>query len=936
MTKTLYIIDSHSHLYASYYAIPNLSAPDGEPTGATFGYIQAVLKILREKSPDYLVAVFDAKGETFRSAAFADYKITRKPMPEDLIPQVARVKDLLGLLGVKHVEKEGYEADDLIARYTNEARQDGLNVVIVSTDKDLMQLLGPGVTMYDNRRDVVRDEKWLFDNLGITPAQVVDMLALMGDKSDNIPGVAGIGEKRAVALLQQYGTLEDILANADAIKGKMGESIRQQADVARMSRELATLEPEIPVDLKYTDCVPGTIDARAMAEACQKLAFRQLAQQFRDMMEERAEAAQGELFGAALSKPAAGLPSATTTTAAEGDYATAETALKGNLHCVDSLQRLQDLGQELARAEAFAFDTELSGLDPLSDHLVGLSFSTKAGHACYVPVQCPEPDRCITIQAIGEALAPAFMDEKILKVAHNAKFDLAVLRTAGLDVRGPIFDTMIASYLLDAGTRQHSLDVLAQQELGYKTIPITHLIGDRKRGTEQRCMNEVPLDDVVLYAAEDAEVAWRLYELFSGRLRDLGLEKLFHEVEMPLVDVLERMERTGVCIDSQVLKSMSDDFGRRMDTLKEEICQLAGKTPYNGKEGFNVDSPRQLEVVLFDEIGLKPIRKTKTGRSTDSDTLEALAPLHPLPAKVLQYRTLAKLKGTYIDALPTMIHEDGRIHADFNQTVTATGRLSSSNPNLQNIPIRTDEGRLIREAFVPGNPHDDVLLTADYSQIELRLLAHFSQDPFLLGAFRRDLDIHAFVASEIFGVDEADVSSEMRGRAKGVNFGLIYGQSSYGLSKALGISVDEAADYIRAYFARYTRVKQFMMEVLRDAQQNEFVTTILGRRRPIHGIKHADAERWNNPERTAFNTVLQGSAADLIKVAMNRIDARLRQEQRPSRMILQVHDELVFEVPRQAVESEREMIVREMTEALELNVPMKVDVAIGPNWREAK
>ena len=950
MTKTLYIIDSHSHLYASYYALPHLTAPDGEPTGATFGYTQAVLKILREKKPDFLVAVFDARGETFRSTAFADYKVTRKPMPEDLIPQISRVKSVLDLLGIKHVEKEGYEADDLVARYTNEARQDGLEVVIVSTDKDLMQLLGPGVTMYDNRKDIVRDEKWLFDNYGITPPQVIDMLALMGDASDNIPGVPGIGEKRAVALLQQYGTLEEVLAHAAEIKGKMGENLRDHAETARMSCQLATLEPNIPVDLKYSDCAPGQVDAKGMTDVCHKLGFRQLAEQFRQMPQAGAAKpspatpptatgqqrlfTQGDLFGPAETPapvaPAAPVPVEAAVTGIEPDlHLLAARGILTEFRCIDSLDALRELGRQLAAAPAFAFDTETTGTDPLRDKLVGMSFSLRPGHGVYVPVQCPEPDRCITVEAIGEALAPALLSETVLKVAHNAKFDIAVMKSAGLELRGPIFDTMIAAYLLDAGTRQHSLDVLAQQELGYRTIPITHLIGESKRGTVQRCMHEVPLDDVVIYAAEDAEVTWRLYELFDVRLAELGLSKLLHEVEMPLVRVLERMERVGVRLDCGVLKEMSERFGRRMEELKIEIHELAGRD-------FNVDSPRQLEVVLFDEIGLKPVRKTRTGRSTDSDTLEALAPLHPLPAKVLEYRTLAKLTGTYIDALPQMLHEDGRIHADFNQTVTATGRLSSSNPNLQNIPIRTEEGRLIRAAFVPGDAERDVLLTADYSQIELRLLAHFSQDPFLLGAFQRDRDIHAFVASEIFGVDEADVTSEMRGRAKGVNFGLIYGQSSYGLSKALGISVDEAADYIRAYFSRYTRVKEFMMHVLQEAQRNQYVTTILGRRRPIHGIKHTDAEHWNNPERTAFNTVLQGSAADLIKVAMNNIDAIIERERRPSRMILQVHDELVFEVPRDAVDEEQTMIVREMTQALEVNVAMKVDVAIGPNWREAK
>ena len=899
MPKTLYIIDSHAHLYASYYAIPNLRAPDGEPTGAVYGFTAAVLKILREKSPDYLVAVFDAPGDVFRKKQYADYKATRKPMPEDLVPQIGRAKEIMAALGVRTVAAPGYEADDLVAKFAAEARADGCDVVIVSRDKDLMQLLGSGVVMADSRKDTVMDEAWLKETRGITPAQVIDMLGLMGDAADNIPGVPGIGEKRAVTLLQDYGSLDEVLAHADEIKGKMGESIRANADLARLSRRLATLEPNVPVDVTFADLTLGRPDHEKLNDLFTRLAFRRLVEEF-------------PLVGAA-----------------DAPDTEAERAAK-DFRLVNTPAALKKLASRLKRADAFAIDTELTGLDPLSDELVGLSFSTAEGEGDYVPVRGPEGETVLDIATVGRVLGPVLASPANLKVAHNAKFDLAVLRTAGLAVGGPIFDTMIASYLLDSGSRHHGLDALSKELLHYTPVPITDLIGEKKRGLLQKRMDEVPLSEIAPYAAEDAEVAWRLYREFEPRLEAEGLAELFRDVEMPLVRCLEQMQRHGVAVDVELLKKLSDKLGRRMDALEAEIYAGAGRE-------FNIASPKQLEAVLFDELGLTPLRKTKTGRSTDARTLEALAGQHAVPAKVLEYRMLSKLKGTYIDALPLLVSQrTGRIHASFNQAVTATGRLSSSHPNLQNIPIRGEQGREIREAFVPGDRKGDVLLTADYSQIELRLLAHFSQDPFLLDAFARDLDIHAFVASEIFDVPQNEVTGEQRSRAKAINFSLIYGKTAYGLARDMAISVGEAARFIEAYFARYTRVREFMVRVLTSAQKDEFVTTILGRRRRTPGIKCTDGSHWNNPERAAFNTVLQGSAADMIKVAMNNIQGRIEREARPLRMILQVHDELVFEVPRDAVADEQTMIVEEMIGAIPLIVPMKVNVAVGANWLEAK
>jgi DNA polymerase-1 len=906
MPKTLYMIDSHSHLYASYYAIPHLTAPTGEPTGATLGFTSAVVRLLRDKKPDYLVAVFDGPQETFRKKEFAEYKINRKPMPAELPPQIDRVKEILGALAVPVITALGYEADDVIAKFALEARRDGCQVVIVSRDKDLMQLLGPGVVMFDNRQDEIMDEARLLAEKGLRPEQVADMLGLMGDAADNIPGVPGIGEKRAIGLLQKYGSLDEVLKHADEIPGKMGETLRANADLARKSRDLAVLDPNAPIDSKYNDFTVGEPDRGKLLPIFKTLGFNRLAEEF-------SRAAGGEaplLASLADEQP----PQERTQ----------------KFECVATRAALEKLAAALLKAKVFACDTEATGLDPLTDRLVGLSFSTAAGQGAYVPVLAPEGEPRLDLAVIREILGPALANPKSLKVAHNAKFDLGVLRTAEIEVGGPLFDTMIASYLSDPEGR-HGLDALAAQELDYRTVPITDLIGERKRGTTQKTMDQVPLDQIVYYAAEDAEVAWRLYEIYDGRLGEMGLTDLFHKVEMPLVRVLEQVERTGVGLDLDLLKRLSGEFGEKIERLEREIYQLTGHE-------FNIDSPKQLGTVLFTEAGLAPLRKTKGGAtSTDSDTLEALARLHPLPAKILEYRTLAKLKSTYIDALPTMINPaTGRIHASFNQAATATGRLSSSDPNLQNIPIRSEAGREIRAAFVPADRKRDVLLTADYSQIELRLLAHFSQDPFLQQAFNRDLDIHSFVASEIFGVPQNEVTSEQRSRAKTVNFSLIYGKTAFGLSRDLGISVGEARDFIEAYFARYTRVKEFMIEVLTGARDNGYIKTILERRRVTPGVRFVEAKQWGNAERAAFNAVLQGSAADLIKVAMNSIARRIRDEGRPSKMILQVHDELVFEVPLAAVESEKKMIVEEMTTAIKLNVPMKVDVAFGSNWLEAK
>lgn len=885
----LYILDSHGQLYASYYAIRNLTTPRGEPVGATFGFTATLLKVLREERPEYLVAAFDSRGPTVRHAQYADYKATRKAMPEDLGPQIDRARRVLEALGVATAEAEGFEADDCIAALARQGLEAGLEVVICSRDKDLEQLVGPGVTMLDTKGFDRLDTAGIEAKRGVTPAQMTDVLALMGDASDNIPGVPGVGEKTAVKLIAEHGSLEAVLAAADGIKGKLGERLRAHADQARLSRALVVLREDAPVTLDLQTC--ATPDGIARAEVVDL--FRELG--FNRFIEEFELAAE---------------------TAAEGM----------RVRLADTPEKLNALAAALAERDAFAFDTETTGLDPLGARLVGLSFAWSAGEGWYVPVLAPERNRCLPLEDVVAALGPALASADRVLVGQNLKYDLRVCRHAGLEVAEPLFDTMVAAYLVQPGRREYGLDALALELLGHRTIPLTDLLGPKKT---DRTMAEVPLDQAAEYAAEDAVVAWRLKEHLEAKLAEAGLEALARDVEMPLVPVLVAMEEAGVAVDTGVLEEISAALGARLEALEREIYEVAGHP-------FTINSPQQLAEVLFDEIGLKPLKKTaKGGRpSTAAGVLEELAARHPLPRLILEYRQLAKLKSTYVDALPQLVSpETGRIHTSLNQTVTATGRLSSSDPNLQNIPIRTEEGRQIRRAFVAGEP-GWVLLAADYSQIELRMLAHYSGDAALVRAFREDRDIHTFVASEIYGVAQDEVTYDQRRSAKIVNFSLIYGKTAYGLSRDLGIGVGEAEAFIDEYFARYQGVRTFTAEVLARAKDDGYVTTLLGRRRYIEGIDKMDPKRLNLAERAAVNTVVQGSAADLIKVAMNRIHRHAGET--ASRLLLQIHDELIFELPEGAVETERAWIEPAMTGALALDVPLKVKVAVGTNWLEAE
>jgi len=931
MPPRFYIIDSHGQLYASYYAIRDLTGPSGEPTNATYGFVGTLLKVLREEKPDYLAACFDLPGPTHRHELFEEYKAHRKPMPQDLIVQIERVREILRLMGIPAVESPGYEADDCIATLARQARAAGMEVVICSRDKDLEQLVGPGVTMLDTKTFEHLDADGIMKRRGVRPEQMQDVLALMGDATDNIPGVPGVGEKTAVKLVVQYGSLEGVLAHADQVKGKLGERLRAHKEDAQRSHELVRLDANAPLAADLEACrAPATFDRRPLVALFRGLGFNKYVEEFQ------------------LDVAAGGAPI--------------------KVHVADTPAALAELAKALAAQPAFAFDTETTSLAPHQAQLVGMSFAWAADEGYYVPLLGPEPERRLGLDAVRKALGPIlaanvsvgdavtsprrkagvggdhgaslFADPLLtqwashastavrLLVGQNVKYDMLVCRRAGIELAEPLFDTMVAAYLSNPGRREYNLDALALDYFGFKKIPLESLLGEKR---SERTMDQAPIDQVAEYSVEDAVITWRLKGELERELAEKGLADLARDVEMPLVPVLASMEEIGVAVDKGVLADIAANLDARLARLEKEIYAAAGHE-------FAISSPQQLAAVLFDELGLRPLKRTaKGGRpSTDADVLEELAARHPLPRLVLGFRQLAKLKGTYVDALPALAEsETGRIHTSFNQTVTATGRLSSSDPNLQNIPIRTEEGRQVRRAFVPGEK-GWVLLAADYSQIELRMLAHYSGDPELVRAFAEDRDIHTFVAHQIYGVPEAEVSADQRRVAKIVNFSLIYGKTAYGLSRDLGIGVGEAEQFIDGYFERYRGVRTFTAEVLARAKKDGYVTTILGRRRYIEGIEQMDPKRLNFPERTAVNTVIQGSAADLIKVAMNRIWRRGRRENRPSRLLIQIHDELIFETPEKALAAEQKWIEAEMTGAMDLKVPLRVHLAAGKNWMEAE
>ncbi|HID09949.1 MAG TPA: DNA polymerase I, partial [Candidatus Latescibacteria bacterium] len=859
--KRLFLIDGSALTYRSYFAFARnpLINSKGEDTSAPYGFVNSLLKLFRDYNPEYIVVVFDTGKPTFRHERFPEYKATRQKMPEDMATSLPRIYQILEAMNIPVLEVEGYEADDVIGTLAKRAVEEGFEAVIVAGDKDFFQLVGPGVKVLRPTRTGKEegmewvDEKGVEEHIGVPPERVRDLLALTGDTSDNIPGVPGVGEKTARALVRSYGDLEAVLARSDAVaRDKVRENLKQFADQARLSKELVTIRTDVPIEdvlekpLSLEDFHFQGFNRPALQELFKELEFRRFLREI-----------------------------------------TVEEAIQ-EVHT--RLAEAEDLEEIARRAKAQGFvsvDIETTSTEPMSAEIVGVSLSLSPGEAFYIPVgHILGPN--VPWAKVRDVLGSVLEDEKVEKYGQNVKYDMIVLSRQGVEPKGFTFDTMIASYLLNPSGRQHNLEVLSLTYLGRKMVPISDLIGS---GKKQRSFSEVPVEQAAKYSGEDAEVVLRLKEFLERELESRALAPLFREVEMPLVEVLKDMEMHGMKVDGEYLRTMSLQVEAELKKLEEEIYRMAG-------ERFNINSTQQLGHILFEKLKLPVIRRTKTGYSTDVGVLEALAGEHELPRRVLEYRQLAKLKSTYIDALPKLIHpETGRIHTSFNQTVTATGRLSSSDPNLQNIPIRTELGRRIRQAFVAPD-EDHLLLDVDYSQIELRILAHLSEDRNLMAVFREGGDIHTRTACAMFGVPPQFVTLELRRRAKTINFGIIYGMSPFGLAEQLGISRHEARALIDQYFRQYPGVKAYVDRTLEDARRRGYVTTLLGRRRYLPEVHSPNRQIREFAERTAINTPVQGTAADLIKMAMVRVWRRLKEGGYEAKMILQVHDELVFEVDR--------------------------------------
>ena len=897
MSRKFILVDGHAHCYRSFYAIRHLSAPDGRPTNAAFGFTRLILNLLKKEKPDYLAVAFDTADLTFRHEQYEDYKAQRQPMPDDLSPQMPIIRDILDAANVPVLAVPGYEADDVIGTLAKQASSKGIDVYIATGDKDALQLLDEHIRIYDTQSGKAYSADDLEKDKGIRPEQVPDMMALSGDTSDNVPGIRGVGPKTALKLIQEYGTLDNVLDHADEVSGDvLSKRLAEGADDARASRRLVQLDVDVPLELSVEDCRRREPDKAKLIEIFRDLGFKKFIVELGDT-EDLAD------------------PPPVTTDRGAVEY-----------HIVQTPEQLDKLVGQLAEQDWFSFDLETTSRRPMKAHIVGLSFAWSEREAWYVPVAGPLGSKTLPVEDVLDALRPLLENERPNKIGQNLKYDAVVLCNNGIRMRGITFDTMVAAYLLDPDRRRYNLDDLTLGYLGYRKTPIAELIGT---GKNQITMDRVEVSKAADYACEDADAVVRLYHVLAPQLDESGLARLARDLEFPLVEVLAEMEYTGIPFDASALADISEELSAELEFIAGHIYDEAGET-------FNINSPQQLSVVLFDKLGLPPKRKTQTGYSTAAGVLEELAIDYPIAAMVSRYRQLQKLKNTYTDVLPRMVNKaTGRIHTSFNQTMTATGRLSSSEPNLQNIPVRTEEGRNVRRAFVASSD-DRRLLAADYSQIELRIMAHLSDDPALCDAFRSGLDIHSFVAAEINGVGVDDVDRGMRRRAKAVNFGIIYGLTPYGLSRGIGVSVETASDFIDAYFKRYSRVQEFIETTIEFAREHGFVTTMFGRRRYLKNISSENANERRYAERMAVNAVIQGTAADMAKIAMNRIYRRIESENRPVQMLLQIHDELVFEVQLDGMDAEREMIRDEMVGAGKLDVPVKVNIGVGPNWLDAK
>ncbi len=903
-TPTVYLIDGTAQIYKAFFAIQSLSTSKGFPTNAIFGFIKGLMKLIQNESPEYLGVSFDLAGPTFRHEMFEEYKANRPETPQELIQQIPQIKDFVKLMGIPIYEMEGFEADDVLATLSKKAEQQGMQAVIVSSDKDLLQLVSDKIVMLSERMQhrVIYTPEKVKEKYGVTPEQIQDFLGLVGDTSDNIPGIQGIGPKTASKLLREFGSLEKLLEHTDTIKSKkQRENLEQGKDVALKSKELATVRTDVPVALNLEELQrskPNYIELKNY--------FHDL--EFYSFIRELIPAEE-------LGYP----PLAETEQEAEDTTKHYTTIL--------TEEQLQQLIEELRQNGEFAVDTETTSQHPMRAELVGISVSIKAHHGYYIPVghRYIGVPRQLPLDTVIQAFKPLLEDKSLPKYGQNIKYDMIVLAHYGIHLNGIGFDSMVASYVLDPSRRSHGMDNLAQEFLRYQTIKYQEVVG---KGKKQTTIDMVPLDIVTKYAAEDADVTLQLTNALKPKIEEQQFQELYRKVEVPLIDVLVAMEQYGVKVDPKMLKGLSAELLEKMKGLEQEIYQIAGVE-------FNINSPKQLGSILFEKLQMPHGRKTKTGYSTAEEVLTDLVRAgYELPGKILGYRQLSKLKSTYSDALPKQIDpKTGRIHTSYNQTVAATGRLSSSNPNLQNIPIRTTEGRRIRQAFVPED--GCLLLSADYSQIELRILAHITGDEELLKAYQQDEDIHTKTATRIFGLPASEISSNMRREAKTVNFSVIYGISAFSLSKDLNISRNEAQRYIDEYFALYKGVKHFVEDTIKLAHKQGYVTTLLNRIRYIPELISKNNNIRQFGERTAVNTPIQGTAADMIKLAMIAIHHRLRRDYSDVKMTMQVHDELVFEVPENYVDEIKSLVVTEMESVLDLAVPIKVDAHYGKNWDEA-
>ncbi len=976
-TETFYLVDAHALLFQVFHAIRGMTSPAGLPTNALFGFTRDLL-FLRSLRPDYLVCAFDRAEPTFRTTLYADYKAHRAEMPGDLQLQLPHIQRILEALAVPALSVAGFEADDVLATLARAGAERGLDVFICTSDKDCRQLIDDRVRLYSLRKRQPFGRAELLADWGITPEQVVDLQTLVGDSVDNVPGVPGIGIKTAAKLLQEYGTLEAIFANVDRIPGaRRQENLRAAVGKVELTRTLVRLDTHVPIPLDWEAWRLHDVDMDRLRALFDEFGFHSLLAQVRagrptdtTPMRQRGDSQarsasegtkQAELFTQEELFPFGANATTAVVEAEPNGAAPSDNGWPHTYHLVDTPKAFQEFLEDLREQKRIAVDLETTSLQPLEAQIVGISFAWKEGEAWYLALRGPAGSALLDPDKVLARLRPILEDPAVAKVNQNIKYDLLVLRGHDIRPRGVAGDSMVADYLLHAGERSHNLEDLARRYLNHAVIPITDLIGKKSRKQPQRRMDEVPTDKVAEYSGEDADVAWRLCELLEAQLdaasgerqppvetqeqgadapRSPGspsLRKLYDEVEVPLIEVLAELEYNGVRLDVPLLERLSVDMAKQMADVEKEIYELAGHP-------FNIGSLVQLRQVLFDELKL-PVQ-SRTGitnaPSTDQETLEKLAALEVpgarLPRKILEHRLVAKLKSTYVDALPAMINpRTGRVHASFNQTVTVTGRLSSSDPNLQNIPVRREQGQQIRQAFVPEPGWQ--LLTADYSQIELRLLAHFSGDEALRRAFAEGRDVHAAVAAQIFGVSEDLVSPEMRRMAKTVNFGVIYGISAVGLAQRLEISRDQASRFIAAYFGRYPRVEEYQARLLRECRRTGRVSTLLGRRRAFDTTAIREGSTFanrNQAEREAINMEVQGSAADVIKLAMLHVHRRLRREDRAARMLLQIHDELVFEAPPEELPAVAALVREEMTvpveRALGLQVPLVVDLAAGPNW----